>query len=63
MDHSGVDTLCDEEQVFLTRKFSQEELKEAVFGMEANKVAGPHGFNIEFYQHFWVTVKMDLFAF
>lgn len=62
MDHFGVETLTEEEQKFLTRKFSLDELKEAIFGMDRNKAAGPDGFNIEFYQHFWEMVKMDLFA-
>lgn len=61
MDHSGVETLNEEEQKILTKKFTLEELKEVVFGMEKNKAAGPDGFNIEFY-HFWELVKMDLFA-
>lgn len=62
MDGAGVDTLTQEEETFLTRPFSIEELKEAVFGMESNKTAGPDGFNIEFYQHFWDIVKNDFFC-
>lgn len=62
LGHEGVDVLSEAEQNFLTRKLSLEELKDAVFGMEKNKAAGPDGFNIEFYQHFWDLVKMDLLA-
>ena len=39
-----------------------DELRKSVFEMEKNKAAGPDGFNIEFYQHFWELVKGDLFA-
>ena len=52
MDGDGVDTLSQEEQNFLTRAFSMDKLMEVDFGMESNKVVGPDGFNIEFYQHF-----------
>ena len=62
LNHDGVETLSEEEQKFLTKKFTMEELKEAVFGMEKNKASGPDGFNIEFYQHFCNLVKVDLFA-
>ena len=58
MDPSGVATLCNVEQEFLTRKFSLKELKEAVFGMEKNKATRPDDFNIEFYQHFWGMLKV-----
>ena len=38
-----------------------EELKNAVFGMEKNKAAGPDGFNTDFYQKFWAVIRQDLF--
>jgi hypothetical protein len=38
-----------------------EEIKEAMFGMEPNKYAGPDGFNTEFFQDFWDDIKGDLF--
>lgn len=38
-----------------------DELKDAVFEMKPNKAARPDDFNVELYQHFWDTVKNDLF--
>jgi hypothetical protein len=35
----------------LLEQFLPEEIKEAVFGMESNKAAGPDGFDAEFYQN------------
>ena len=51
-----------EEQSFLTRPFPMDELKDAIFGMMPNETARPDDFNVELYQHFWDTVKNDLFA-
>ena len=49
-----------EENNFLIAPFSEEEISKAVFQMEHNKALGPDGFPVEFYQHFWETVKTDL---
>jgi hypothetical protein len=38
------------------------ELKNVVFEMEANKAAGPDGFNAEFYRKNWDLVKHELFG-
>jgi hypothetical protein len=37
----------------LMKDFIMDELKTVVFEMAANKVAGPDGFNAEFYQKKW----------
>jgi hypothetical protein len=50
LDPEGVDKISNDDQKSLLKQFSLEEIKEAVFGMEPNKAAGPDGFNAEFYQ-------------
>jgi hypothetical protein len=48
----------------LVRHFEMEEIRGALFDMEKNKAAGPHGFPIEFYQVCREFIKddfMDLF--
>jgi hypothetical protein len=50
LDPEGVDKISNDDQKSLLEQFSLEEIKEAVFGMEPNKAAGPDGFNAEFYQ-------------
>jgi hypothetical protein len=53
MDH---DLWLDEDQVsvneneILIRDFTEEEIKDALYQMEKNKVVGPDGFPIEFFQ-------------
>ena len=39
----------DDENNVLTRPFSEEEIKSALFSMEKNKVAGPDKIPTEFY--------------
>jgi len=50
------------ENDMLTDKFSETEVKEAIFQMEHNKAPGPDGFPLEFYQVFWFLLKYDLMA-
>ena len=52
-----VDVLDNEE---LTKHFSEEEIKNALFQMEKNKAAGPDKIPIEFYQHCWEIIKEDI---
>jgi hypothetical protein len=40
----------DQENVEMIRPFSEEEIKHALLLMDKNKVAGPDGFPIEFFQ-------------
>ena len=49
-----------EDNRFLEAPFSEEEIKEAVFGSYAKGAPGPDGFPFLFYQIFWDTVKDDL---
>ena len=44
----------------LTREFSLDEIKVAVFQISHNKSPGLDGFTAEFYQHFWDLIKDDL---
>lgn len=43
-------TLDGEDGEFLTRAFTEEEIKEAIWDCEAAKSPGPDGFNFEFYK-------------
>ena len=49
-----------EENNLLTKSYSEEEVRMAVFQMEHNKAPGPDGFPAEFYQNFWDVIKSDL---
>jgi hypothetical protein len=46
----------------LTAKFTEKEIREAIFQMKHNKAPGPDGFPAEFYQVFWSVIKDDLLA-
>ena len=45
--------LSDEDNAWLSRPFSEDEIKEALFQMETNKAAGPDKILVEFYQTCW----------
>jgi mannosylglycoprotein endo-beta-mannosidase len=45
--------VSDEENEILIAKFTENEVRGAVFQMEHNKAPGPDGFLAEFYQVFW----------
>jgi hypothetical protein len=65
MDESCRDDIpqvSSEENELLIQKFSEVEVKEAIFQMEHNKAPGPDGFPSEFYQAFWHVIKDDLMA-
>jgi hypothetical protein len=65
MDDSRRDDIpqvSSEENELLTQKFSEVEVKEAIFHMEHNKAPGPDGFPPEFYQVYWHVIKDDLMA-
>ncbi|KAK1274699.1 hypothetical protein QJS04_geneDACA000778 [Acorus gramineus] len=40
--------------------FSEDEVKAAIFGVEADKAPGPDGFGLRFFQEFWECVKSDV---
>jgi hypothetical protein len=65
MDESHIDDIpqaSELENESLIEKFTEKEVKEAIFQIEHNKAAGPDGFSIEFYQTFWELIKKDLMA-
>ena len=53
-------TYADNED--LTRPFSLEEIKKALFDMKSNRAPGLDDIPVEFYQHCWEVVAHDLFC-
>jgi len=51
--------LSSEDNEFLTRPFSEEEVKRVVFDMKENTAPGPDGFSVTFYKYCWEIVKGD----
>jgi hypothetical protein len=63
IDHTlweELEQVSDEDNRLLIRPFSEIEIKEALFHMEKNKVAGPDKIPIEFHQTCWHIVKGDI---
>ena len=54
--------VTDLENEAFVERFTEEEVRKAIFQMEHNKAPGPDGFPAEFYQAFWGTIKDDLMA-
>lgn len=51
---SLLDFQCSPSQIdSLSKRFSPEEIKDAVFGLPRNKTAGPDGFSAEFFRSCW----------
>jgi mannosylglycoprotein endo-beta-mannosidase len=51
------DMVTEEENMILDAPFTEEEIKEAVFGSYAEGAPGPDGFTFLFYQKFWEVIK------
>ncbi|MCI42949.1 RNA-directed DNA polymerase (Reverse transcriptase), partial [Trifolium medium] len=47
----------------LTRKFTEEELKQAVWDCESYKSPGPDGVSFGFLKDFWEDIKEEFFRF
>ena len=47
----------------LTRRFLEEEIKDAVWGCGSEKISGPNGINFKFIKRFWHLVKPDVLQF
>lgn len=56
----GGEKITDEDNAELAKLFSENEIKEALFQMERNKVAGPDSIPFEFYQTCWRIIKKDI---
>ena len=57
---SPEEKLNEEDNLDLTKPFTIEEAKNALFSMEPNKAPGPDNIPVEFYQHCWEVVKNDI---
>ena len=53
------DLITEEENDLLVAPFSEEEIREAIFGSYADGAPGPDGFPFLFYQKFWTVIKDD----
>ncbi|KAF5761365.1 putative RNA-directed DNA polymerase [Helianthus annuus] len=56
---AGCKTLSDTDGALLTRRFSQDEIRKAVFECGADRAPGPDGFNFRFFKHFWSLFESD----
>lgn len=52
--------LGDRDGELLTRAFTEEEIKDAMWDCDGSKSPGPDGFNLEFFKNCWDIVKVDL---
>lgn len=52
--------LSRDDNMELTRPFTEEEVKKVVFSMKENSAPGPDGFGVAFYKKFWDTIKGGL---
>ena len=51
--------VTQEDNDLLQKNFSEEEIKEAIFGSYAHGAPGPDGLSFLFYQTFWELIKND----
>jgi hypothetical protein len=56
----GNEKVTIEDNQDLIKPFSKNEIKEALFQMEKNKVVGPDNVPVEFYQTCWEIIKKDI---
>ena len=54
------EVLCEDDNIDLTRPFSVDEVKNALFSMDTNRAPGPDNIPTEFYQHCWEVVQHDI---
>lgn len=55
--------LSQEDGEWLSRTFTEEEVKEAIWDCDGNKSPGPDGYNFNFIKKFWLVLKGDLMKF
>lgn len=56
------DLVTQEENDMLQKNFTEDEIKEAIFGSYAHGAPGPDGLSFLFYQTFWEVIKTDFMA-
>jgi hypothetical protein len=49
-----------EDNAWLGRPFTEDEVKHALFQMERNKAAGPDKIPVDFFQSYWDIIKKDI---
>ena len=53
-------SISKEDNIMLTKSFSEGEIKRAVWECEGNKSSGPNGFNFSFIKNSWEIIKRDI---
>ncbi len=56
------DTIRDEDQEILERKFEKEEILQALHSSQGDKSPGLDGFTMGFFQNCWRVVESDVLA-
>ena len=57
---SSLGRITEEDNSYITRHFTEEEIKQVIFGIRDDMAPGPDGFSITFYKHFWELIKGGL---
>lgn len=52
--------MSEEDNLELTKPFTEQEVKEVVFSMKETSAPGPDGFGVAFYKNCWGIVKENL---
>ncbi len=60
--YEGLPNVLEDSKAELERPFSEEELLNALRGMESGKTPGIDGLPVEFYKEFWAVLSEDLLA-
>jgi len=60
LDNVQFTSINREDNVSLISRFSEDEIKEAIWDCDSSKSLGPYGFNFNFIKQFWDTVKLDI---
>lgn len=56
-----INSLYAKDRLFLESKFTEEEVREAIWSSDGDKSAGPDGYSLYFFKHNWDVVKVDIF--
>jgi len=59
LDDIRFNNISEEDNVMLTRRFSEEEIKDAIWACEGSKSPGPDDYNFGFLKFSWEIVKDD----